>query len=72
MHRLYLVVSIVAGDESVEPGKEWVFASIFSPLYAHSVLQTEAKDICLTLAQAFEAVFNKIKLEQNLHASELR
>ena len=34
--------------------------------------QTQAKDICLTLAQAFEAVHNKIKFEQNLPRSEPR
>ena len=34
--------------------------------------QTQAKDICLTLAQAFEAVHNKMKFEQNLPRSELR
>lgn len=30
-------------------------------------MQAQAKDICLTLAQAFDAVYNKMKLEQNLH-----
>ncbi len=35
-------------------------------------MQSQAKDICLTLAQAFEAVFNKMKLVQNLHSSTER
>ena len=30
--------------------------------------QAQAKDVCLTLAQAFEAVYNKLQLEQNLSA----
>lgn len=32
--------------------------------------ESQAKDICLTLAQAFDAVHNKIKLEQNLHQQQ--
>lgn len=36
------------------------------------LLQAQAKDICLTLAQAFDAVYNLMKLEQNLHKPNQR